>query len=233
MDISTLIVSILTFIIDLIMLVIAIFGIVIPIKNNFRKEQERSDKAIDILNTIIRDKVKGINLTINVLEMYKIKPLTEAELNKVESTEENPLDMNEAHEIKIKKFINNNIDPIANIINHLHRVRFIKKIETLRNEHSDFLFSKFNMMKNEDIENLKERINIIDEVLKDTRCIYRLVSDYIGKNKNIIKVEKYLKTQVDEGFENQTLFDLFLQAFGVLQEFDQYKEKLKKIDKEL
>lgn len=89
------------------------------------------------------------------------------------------------------------------------------------------------MMKNEDIENLKERINIIDEVLKDTRCICRLVSDYIGKNKNIIKVEKYLKTQVDEGFENQTLFDLFLQAFGVLQEFDQYKEKLKKIDKEL
>ncbi|WP_204174297.1 MULTISPECIES: hypothetical protein [unclassified Staphylococcus] len=231
MDISTLIVSILTFIIDLIMLVIAIFGIVIPIKNNFRKEQERSDKAIDILNTIIRDKVKGINLTINVLEMYKIKPLTEAELNKVESTEENPLDMNEAHEIKIKKFINNNIDPIANIINHLHRVRFIKKIETLRNEHSDFLFSKFNMMKNEDIENLKERIKIIDEVLKDTRCICRLVSDYIGKN--IIKVEKYLKTQVDEGFENQTLFDLFLQAFGVLQEFDQYKEKLKKIDTEL
>lgn len=109
------------------MLVIAIFGIVIPIKNNFRKEQERIDKAIDILNTIIRDKVKGINLTINVLEMYKIKPLTEAELNKVESPEENPLDMNEAHEIKIKKFINNNIDPIANIINHLHRVRFIKK----------------------------------------------------------------------------------------------------------
>lgn len=228
-----LIVSIGALLINFCMLRVAIKGIVIPIKNNLKEEQKRNDKAIDILNTIIRDKIKGINLTIKVLEIYKIEPLTEAELNKVESTEENPLKMNEAHEIKIKKFINNNIEPMANIINHLHRLRFTKKIEDLRNEHSDFLFSKFNMMKNEDIENLKEKINIIDEVLKDTRCICRVVSDYIGRNRNITKVEQYLKTQVEEGFENQIEFDLFLQAFRVLQEFEQYKEKLKKIDKEL
>lgn len=96
-----LIVSILTFITNLAMLVIAIFGIVIPIKSNFRKEQERSDKAMGILNTIVGDKNRRLNLNISVLEICKIEPLTETELNKEESTEEKSLSMKEAHDIKI------------------------------------------------------------------------------------------------------------------------------------
>ncbi|MEB7746527.1 hypothetical protein ACUW54_002584 [Staphylococcus cohnii] len=231
MDISMLIVSILTFITNLAMLVIAIFGIVIPIKSNFRKEQERSDKSIDILNTIIRDKIKVINLIIKVLEMYKIKPLTEAEVNKEESTKEKVLNMNEAHEVKIKYFINNNIESIAGIINYLERVKLIAVMENLRNEHSKFLFSKFNMMKNEDIDKLKKRINLIDEVLKDTRLIYKLVPESISKNKNKIDIEDYLETLKDKDLKLD--IDVFYRIFLILQEFDQYKKKLKKIDKEL
>lgn len=226
-----LIVSILTFITNLAMLVIAIFGIVIPIKSNFRKEQERSDKSIDILNTIIRDKIKVINLIIKVLEMYKIKPLTEAEVNKEESTKEKVLNMNEAHEVKIKYFINNNIESIAGIINYLERVKLIAVMENLRNEHSKFLFSKFNMMKNEDIDKLKKRINLIDEVLKDTRLIYKLVPESISKNKNKIDIEDYLETLKDKDLKLD--IDVFYRIFLILQEFDQYKKKLKKIDKEL
>lgn len=213
------------------MLVIAIFGIVIPIKSNFRKEQERSDKSIDILNTIIRDKIKVINLIIEVLEMYKIKPLTEAEVNKEESTKEKVLNMNEAHEVKIKYFINNNIESIAGIINYLERVKLIAVMENLRNEHSKFLFSKFNMMKNEDIDKLKKRINLIDEVLKDTRLIYKLVPESISKNKNKIDIEDYLETLKDKDLKLD--IDVFYRIFLILQEFDQYKKKLKKIDKEL
>lgn len=226
-----LIVSILTFITNLAMLVIAIFGIVIPIKSNFRKEQERSDKSIDILNTIIRDKIKVINLIIKVLVMYKIKPLTEAELNKEESTKEKVLNMNEAHEVKIKYFINNNIESIAGIINYLERVKLIAVMENLRNDHSKFLFSKFNMMKNEDIDKLKKRINLIDEVLKDTRLIYKLVPESISKNKNKIDIEDYLETLKDKDLKLD--IDVFYRIFLILQEFDQYKKKLKIIEKEL
>lgn len=226
-----LIVSILTFITNLAMLVIAIFGIVIPIKSNFRKEQERSDKSIDILNTIIRDKIKVINLIIKVLVMYKIKPLTEAELNKEESTKEKVLNMNEAHEVKIKYFINNNIESIAGIINYLERVKLIAVMENLRNDHSKFLFSKFNMMKNEDIDKLKKRINLIDEVLKDTRLIYKLVPESISKNKNKIDIEDYLETLKDKDLKLN--IDVFYRIFLILQEFDQYKKKLKIIEKEL
>lgn len=226
-----LIVSILTFITNLAMLVIAIFGIVIPIKSNFRKEQERSDKSIDILNTIIRDKIKVINLITKVLVMYKIKPLTEAELNKEESTKEKVLNMNEAHEVKIKYFINNNIESIAGIINYLERVKLIAVMENLRNDHSKFLFSKFNMMKNEDIDKLKKRINLIDEVLKDTRLIYKLVPESISKNKNKIDIEDYLETLKDKDLKLD--IDVFYRIFLILQEFDQYKKKLKIIEKEL
>lgn len=226
-----LIVSILTFITNLAMLVIAIFGIVIPIKSNFRKEQERSDKSIDILNTIIRDKIKVINLIIKVLVMYKIKPLTEAELNKEESTKEKVLNMNEAHEVKIKYFINNNIESIAGIINYLERVKLIAVMENLRNDHRKFLFSKFNMMKNEDIDKLKKRINLIDEVLKDTRLIYKLVPESISKNKNKIDIEDYLETLKDKDLKLD--IDVFYRIFLILQEFDQYKKKLKIIEKEL
>lgn len=213
------------------MLVIAIFGIVIPIKSNFRKEQERSDKSIDILNTIIRDKIKVINLITKVLVMYKIKPLTEAELNKEESTKEKVLNMNEAHEVKIKYFINNNIESIAGIINYLERVKLIAVMENLRNDHSKFLFSKFNMMKNEDIDKLKKRINLIDEVLKDTRLIYKLVPESISKNKNKIDIEDYLETLKDKDLKLD--IDVFYRIFLILQEFDQYKKKLKIIEKEL
>lgn len=87
------------------------------------------------------------------------------------------------------------------------------------------------MMKNEDIDKLKKRINLIDEVLKDTRLIYKLVPESISKNKNKIDIEDYLETLKDKDLKLD--IDVFYRIFLILQEFDQYKKKLKKIDKEL
>lgn len=223
-----LIVSILTFITNLAMLVIAIFGIVIPIKNNFRKEQEKSDKAMGILNTIVGDKNRRLNLDISVLEICKIEPLTKTELNKEESTEEKSLSMKEAHDIKIERFINKNVESIAYIISYLENEKFIERIEELRNEYSDFLFSKFNMMKNDDIKKLKERIELIDEVIEDTRNMYELIPENHRKNKSVIDVGKYLKEKNYKDLKENS--NSIIQAIPIFQEIEEYKGKIKNIN---
>lgn len=68
-------------------------------------------------------------------------------------------------EDKEKTFINDNYETMAFTISHLENNNFVEKIQGIRDEYSSFLFSKFEMLEDSDIENIKNRIKNIDQKL--------------------------------------------------------------------
>src|SRR5699024_4566003 len=177
-DEKVMIISIATLIVNIIMLVVAIQGIIIPLQKRNEDEQEKNDKAISILNTIIRDKKTRLNFIYIALNIYKVT---------------------NCKENMYKTFKNENVELMSFTISHLRNSKFVDKVQDLRNEYTGFLYSRFDMLKQSDIDNTKEKITVIDKVLKDTYSIYNLVPEELLKEKvSVFEIENYLKNDINE-----------------------------------
>lgn len=212
MEWKMLMISIITLIINTVMLIVAIQGIVLPLREKKKEERRKSKKSISIINTIIKDKKERLNIIYMSLNIFKIKPFKED---------------------KEKTFINDNYETMAFTISHLENNNFVEKIQGIRDEYSSFLFSKFEMLEDSDIENIKNRINNIDELIFQTNQIYNLVPEEIRKNQTIIKVEEYLKEGINKHFngEKSNKEEFWIaSALYTFEKFEEYKESIKNID---
>lgn len=210
-----LVVSIISLIINAVMLIVAIQGIVIPLQKKRKEERDKSKKAISIVNSIIEDKKIRLNIIYMALNIYKIKPFKER---------------------KVKTFINDNLDVMAFTISYLENNNFIEKIQDVRNEYSNFLYSRFEMLEDSDIENIKKRIKEIDSLLFETYQIYKLVPEDIRKNQSIYKVQNYLEKGINVYFNGEDYKKEYYWIGSALQtfsKFEEYKKKIKGIDQAL
>lgn len=215
MEWKMLMISIITLIINAVMLIVAIRGIVLPLQEKKKEERRKSKKSISIINSIIKDKKERLNIIYMTLNVFEIKPFKEN---------------------KEKTFINDNYEAMAFTISHLENNNFIEKIQGIRDEYSRFLFSKFEMIEDSDIENIKNRIKDIDELIFQTDQIYNLVPKEIRKNQSIIDVEEYLNEGINEHFngEESNKEEFWIaSALHTFENFEGYKELIKNIDQKL
>src|SRR5699024_2391536 len=137
-----------------------------------------------------------------------------------------------------KTFKNENVELMSFTISHLRNSKFVDKVQDLRNEYTGFLYSRFDMLKQSDIDNTKEKITVIDKVLKDTYSIYNLVPEELLKEKvSVFEIENYLKNDINEYFDGEVFKhdenNWIALGLSVFIEFDEYKENIKKIDMKL